>query len=235
MLTILASVVILFVWSFPATESYVCLSVSSNDNDNQIEWCLLEGKDRICINAKSRDCCWNRWPNTSNILRSELTPEEKQSIIDLHNSVRVRFGLSSNITWDDTVANSAKQQTNLSSCEFRHSTQNVYGENLGYQSHKYPVEIVSKWYTDEIEPLRQEMTKNETRTSEPFFVAGHLTAMLNPNLKKIGCARKDCSRISTLDQDGNLVQQRYGGSIIQCHYEPGGHANWSDLQSMDNM
>lgn len=219
--------IVSIILSFQSAEHYGCLPPNDEDPDYK-EWCAGWGEYTLCIDGRFKECCWKRWTG-NDPLSSELTPEEKKSILDLHNKVREKFNMEGDIVWDNNIANSAANADNITACEFRHSISYPYGENLGYATNRWPVEIAADWYM-EIRALEDEFKKpNNIRTSEPFYVAGHLTAMLNPNLKSIGCARRDCATIATYDAEGN-PSRNHGGTIIQCHYNPGGHALWKDVE-----
>lgn len=131
-----------------------------------------------------------------------------QEFLDAHNKIRSDKNIEP-LTWSEDVANYAKNWANTlaDTCQFKHSDNSPYGENLAmnWGSKQTPEQVVLRWASEEAD------YDYDSNTCAPGKVCGHYTQLVWRNTQKLGCAIAQCN--------SQTIKQ-----IWVCNYDPPG--NW---------
>jgi len=141
---------------------------------------------------------------------SELTAQEVQQLIRLHNKVRADVGVRP-VVWSKKLAIYAQEwANNLASndCSLRHRPRSgkwkqEYGENLfmGTTGYYGVADAVKSWESEKI------YYHGQTLNPSNWHNSGHYTQLVWKDTKEIGCAMSACN----------------GDSIVVCNYNPPGN------------
>jgi pathogenesis-related protein 1 len=148
--------------------------------------------------------------NGSISIGSDLTVQEVQQLIGLHNKVRSDVGVGP-VTWSKKLAIYAQAwANNLASidCDLRHRPRSgkwkqEYGENLfiGTSGYYGVADAVKFWESEKI------YYQGQTLDSSNYHDSGHYTQIVWKTTEQIGCAKAECN--------SNL--------IVVCNYNPPGN------------
>jgi pathogenesis-related protein 1 len=170
-----------------------------------------------CADTKATDQSDSPPKNISNtIIRSSmsigsnLTVQEVQQLIRLHNKARADVGVSP-VVWSKKLSIYAQEWAdNLASidCNLKHRPHSgkwkqEYGENLfmGTSGYYGVADAVRSWESEKVYYHGEELN------SSNYHASGHYTQIVWKNTERIGCARAECN--------GNL--------IVVCNYNPPGN------------
>ena len=141
---------------------------------------------------------------------SNLTVQEVQQLMRLHNKARVNVGVSP-VIWSKKLSSYAREWAdNLASvdCDLRHRPHSgkwkqKYGENLfmGTSGYYGVADAVKSWESEKIYYHGEEINSSNCHD------LGHYTQIVWKNTEQVGCAKAEC--------DGNL--------IVVCNYSPPGN------------
>lgn len=136
-----------------------------------------------------------------------LSDEEISTLVKEHNYWRSEVGLTSTLSWSDTLANYAAEWAKMlkkKGCAFEHRPDNRYGENLfmGTSGFFVAKDVVTAWGNEKNDYNHQ---KNKCKSGK---MCGHYTQIVWESTQRVGCAKIQC--------DGN--------DLWVCNYDPPG--NW---------
>ena len=148
--------------------------------------------------------------NDSISIGSNLSAQEVQQLLGLHNKVRADVGVAP-MTWSMKLAIYAQEwANNLASmdCDIRHRLRfgkwkQEYGENLfiGTAGYYGVADAVMSWESEKI------YYRGHILDSSNYHDSGHYTQVVWKTTEQIGCAKAECN--------GNL--------IVVCNYNPPGN------------
>ena len=148
--------------------------------------------------------------SSRNSIGSNLTLQEVQQLIRLHNKARTDVGVMP-VIWSKKLSIYAQQWAdNLASidCDLRHRPHSgkwkqEYGENLfmGTSGYYGVADAVKSWESEKTYYHGEELNSSNCHDS------GHYTQIVWKNTEQVGCAKAEC--------DGNL--------IVVCNYSPPGN------------
>ncbi len=191
------------------------------------EYCSLDGSSTLdntyCQNpARSRSC--------GQVYYSDVNPQERQEILDLHNGIRrniangqdpnFRYTASNmqELVWDEELAHGAKIWAEQ--CDFRHDQNDVcrfkVGQNLyiagtrSTPSAKWNKPVES-WY-DEVHLFRGNPSNVQFNS---LSNVGHFTQMIWAETKYIGC--------HFIGHTGYLGSSNFNAEYYVCNYGPAGN------------
>lgn len=141
---------------------------------------------------------------------SQITPQQAQQLIDLHNRARAEVGLGQ-VTWDPQVAAFAQTQANrLANANggLDHTSRPIlqsknYGENLAAGSGFSLIQLADQWYTGEKHLYISGNTIEQTNRG-----ALHYTQMVWRSSTKIGAG---------------VATGSNGRTYLVCNYSPAGN------------
>lgn len=128
---------------------------------------------------------------------SNLTQQQAQKALDVHNEARAEVGVSL-LSWSVELSQISQQWADYlaqNGCEMEHSENEGLGENLYWTSRgsdTSPVDAVRAWYS-EIEDFR-----NEPITGSNLYQVGHYTQMVWRSTTHVGMASAGCSNGETI-------------------------------------
>jgi|GEM_PF-1693107 len=126
------------------------------------------------------------------------------------------------MTWDDSLAESAQQYANQ--CVWEHSSnrinvgENLYVEGSSSASHVTPIsQAVESWASE------FSLYDFNSATCQPGEMCGHYTQIVWQESLLVGCAVTKCNPM--LDSNGNLLFSTDfpTANFIVCHYGPSGN------------
>lgn len=146
----------------------------------------------------------------STSIGSNLTQQEVQKLIELHNKVRADVGVGP-VTWSKKLATYAQEWANnlaVKGCRMEHRPSSgkwkqEYGENLfmGTAGYYGVADAVKSWESE------KKYYHGQTIDTSNVYKMGHYTQIVWENTKEIGCAKIECK----------------GNVIIVCNYNPPGN------------
>jgi len=175
------------------------------------------------------------------IVSAALSPDEKKSVLDLHNVLRQRIAYGqatdksgkalpsaadmSGMYWDDTVANTA--QAFVNGCPSGHDPNNkLYGENMAWGSAGFytPAMLVQMWYDELTNKPGYLACDPEKFTMDCFNTGiGHFSQLAWANSWKLGCGSAICNGMLELVcryfNRGNMINSKIytkGTACTKC-------------------
>jgi len=146
----------------------------------------------------------------STSIGSDLTVQEVEDLLQLHNQARAEVGVSP-LMWSKELAIYAQEWADhlaSTQCRLEHRPpsdreEHEYGENLfmGTAGYYGVADAVKAWEDEKI------YYKGEPLNSSNWDDAGHYTQIVWENTKEVGCAKVACK--------GNI--------IVVCNYDPPGN------------
>ncbi|KAL3496486.1 CAP domain-containing protein [Aspergillus germanicus] len=134
----------------------------------------------------------------------------KSSVLSTTNDYRAEHNASA-LTWNDTLADYAKQWAK--GCIWEHS-HGPYGENLAY-GYGNATTAVQVW-GDERDMYDFDKPTGFTKET------GHFTQLVWKGTTEVGCAAVDCGLSDPDDDEENGVQRAQGWYLV-CEYAPAGN------------
>eukprot|EP01123_Difflugia_compressa_P015836 TRINITY_DN91_c0_g1_i1.p1 TRINITY_DN91_c0_g1~~TRINITY_DN91_c0_g1_i1.p1 ORF type:complete len:392 (-),score=91.36 TRINITY_DN91_c0_g1_i1:260-1435(-) len=143
----------------------------------------------------------------------DLSSAQKSLIVEAHNKIRRKWGLTSNqLVWDDTLASGAKSHSDK--CVYGHSGAPNLGENIAYQGTSdkvtpFPFNAV----TTSVDDWNSEETDWTCSSNSCSGTCGHFTQNVWKETTKVGCGLSECT---------------IGGwrsAYMVCRYSPQGNFN----------
>jgi len=146
---------------------------------------------------------------------SNLSLQEVQQLIRLHNEVRADVGIGP-VTWSKKLAIYAQEWANQlgsTNCKLKHRPKSgkwkrEYGENLfmGVVGYYGVANAIKAWESE------RRYYRGQTLNSSNWFDSGHYTQMVWKNSKEIGCAKAECDDkiivVCNYDPPGNILGQK---------------------------
>ncbi|XP_012943149.1 GLIPR1-like protein 1 [Aplysia californica] len=145
--------------------------------------------------------------------------EEKDAMLDRHNSLRsVEFASDMmRMDWDTDLEKSA--QVWADKCIFGHSPDRqvekyrYVGENLYAGTNEFdPAHVVQLWYDEKVD------YNYDSLRCTPGKMCGHYTQVVWANSRAVGCGVRYCPFLQQASQFGFSK-----GYNVVCHYGPGGN------------
>ncbi len=160
-------------------------------------------------------CCLLLWPvlapgqSTIDNTGSNISKEDAQAVLDLHNKIRADLGIPP-LTWSTDVAAFAQQWAdslaNFNDCNIKHHSNELgYGENIfgGSSADLFKgIDAANSWYQE-----KEKYTYSRLGEGN-WFETGHYTQMIWKTTTQVGLGMATCPS---------------GGVVVVGNYSPAGN------------